>query len=222
MKTFNENSYYIGNVQNPRNLYEFKDGSILQFNKGKFDDYRVTYFPTKKNMKYGFSPKDADYFADLLELEKEVGYEVIWGDFMTLSDMVKTNGLQNNGLPDYSMQTISAIRISLNTMVDKYPNNLKKDTYKLFLTLWTVMVSEWYHTYNGRPSILKHTPKIIGSYQTLRKLFTPEDSAKFSRTDIMMDEFLLQYYPDYDLILNRSSKLKTVMDIYKIDYSWLT
>ena len=33
MKTFLEPSYNIPNIQNARNIYEFKDGSIIQFNE---------------------------------------------------------------------------------------------------------------------------------------------------------------------------------------------
>ena len=109
MKTFLEPSYNIPNIQNARNIYEFKDGSIIQFNRGSFDDYRVTYFPNKQKMNLGYSPKDEDYFLDLMYLKNVVGNEVIWNDFMTLSDMVKDNGLQHNASPDYSGGTIAIL-----------------------------------------------------------------------------------------------------------------
>lgn len=221
MKTFLEPSYNIPNIQNARNIYEFKDGSIIQFNRGSFDDYRVTYFPNKQKMNLGYSPKDEDYFLDLMYLKDVVGYEVIWNDFMTLSDMVKDNGLQHNASPDYSGGTIAYVRIQLNSIVKKYPANIQEETFKLFMTLWAVMISEWYHTYGKRPSILKHTPKVIGVYQVLNNIYSPKDASEFSKNDKMMDEVLSIECPEFNLSVAKNKKLKAIMGIYQIDYSWL-
>lgn len=221
MKTFLEPSYNIPNIQNARNIYEFKDGSIIQFNRGSFDDYRVTYFPNKQKMNLGYSPKDEDYFLDLIYLKDVVGYEVIWNDFMTLSDMVKDNGLQHNASPDYSGSTIAYVRIQLNSIVKKYPANIQEETFKLFMTLWAVMISEWYHTYGGRPSILKHTPKVIGVYQVLNNIYSPKDASEFSKNDKMMDEVLSIECPEFNLSVAKNKKLKAIMGLYQIDYSWL-
>lgn len=221
MKTFLEPSYNIPNIQNARNIYEFKDGSIIQFNRGSFDDYRVTYFPNKQKMNLGYSPKDEDYFLDLMYLKDVVGYEVIWNDFMTLSDMVKDNGLQHNASPDYSGGTIAYVRIQLNSIVKKYPANIQEETFKLFMTLWAVMISEWYHTYGGRPSILKHTPKVIGVYQVLNNIYSPKDASEFSKNDKMMDEVLSIECPEFNLSVAKNKKLKAIMGLYQIDYSWL-
>lgn len=221
MKTFLEPSYNIPNIQNARNIYEFKDGSIIQFNRGSFDDYRVTYFPNKQKMNLGYSPKDEDYFLDLIYLKDVVGYEVIWNDFMTLSDMVKDNGLQHNASPDYSGGTIAYVRIQLNSIVKKYPANIQEETFKLFMTLWAVMISEWYHTYGGRPSILKHTPKVIGVYQVLNNIYSPKDASEFSKNDKMMDEVLSIECPEFNLSVAKNKKLKAIMGLYQIDYSWL-
>ncbi len=221
MKTFLEPSYNIPNIQNARNIYEFKDGSIIQFNRGSFDDYRVTYFPNKQKMNLGHSPKDEDYFLDLIYLKDVVGYEVIWNDFMTLSDMVKDNGLQHNASPDYSGGTIAYVRIQLNSIVKKYPANIQEETFKLFMTLWAVMISEWYHTYGERPSILKHTPKVIGVYQVLNNIYSPKDASEFSKNDKMMDEVLSIECPEFNLSVAKNKKLKAIMGLYQIDYSWL-
>lgn len=221
MKTFLEPSYNIPNIQNARNIYEFKDGSIIQFNRGSFDDYRVTYFPNKQKMNLGYSPKDEDYFLDLMYLKNVVGNEVIWNDFMTLSDMVKDNGLQHNASPDYSGGTIAYVRIQLNSIVKKYPANIQEETFKLFMTLWAVMLSEWYHTYGGQTSFLKHTPKVIGAYQVLNNIYTPKESSEFSKNDKMINEVILEHHSNYDLKRPKREKLKKIMDIYQIDYSWL-
>lgn len=221
MKTFSEKSHYIKNAKNRRPIYNFKDGSSIEFNRGSFDNFRVTYVPNIDNMNYGYSPKDEDYFADLLELKNILEYEIVWNDYLLLSDIVKENGLKNNGKPDTSEETIIQIRRLLNEMVLKYPENLKSDVYKLFMTLWAVMISEWYHTYNKRPSILKHTPKTIGVFQVLNEYYSPKEAAEFSKFHKAMNKVLIEHAPDFNLSAPKNKKLKKIMDIYGIDYEWL-
>lgn len=221
MKTFTETDHNIPNIINPRNIYFFTDGSLIQFNRGSFDDYRVTYFPNNQNTNLGYSPKDEDYFSDLLELRTVVGHNIIWGDFMMLSDIVRDNGIRNSGAPDYSKPTMEDVRYQLNEMVTKYPDELQEETFKLFMTLWAVMISEWYHTYGGRPSILKHTPKVIGVYQVLNNIYSPKDASEFSKNDKMMNEVLTIGYTEFDLSIAKNKKLKAIMDLYQLDYSWL-
>lgn len=221
MKTFTEPAHNIPNIKNPREIYTFTDGSLIQFNRGSFDDYRVTYFPNSQVKNSGYSPKDEDYFSDLLELKTVVGHDIIWNDFMMLSDIVRDNGIRNSGSPDYSKPTLKHVRYQLNTMVTKYPDELQEETFKLFMTLWAVMISEWYHTYGGRPSILKHTPKVIGVYQVLNNIYSPKDASEFSKNDTMMNEVLSKGYPEFDLSILKNKKLKAIMDLYQLDYSWL-
>lgn len=221
MKTFSEKSHYIKNAKNRKPIYNFKDGSSIEFNRGSFDNYRVTYVPNIYNINYGYSPKDEDYFADLLELKNILGYEIVWNDYLLLSDIVKENGLKHNGKPDTSKETINKIRRFLNDMVLKYPESLKNDVYKLYMTLWAVMISEWYHTYGGRPSILKHTPKTIGVFQVLNNYYSPKEAAEFSKFHKTMNKVLIEHAPDFDLSAPKNKKLKKIMDIYGIDYEWL-
>lgn len=77
MKTFSEKSHYLKKDRNRKKLYDFVDGSSIEFNRGSFDNFRVTYVPNMDNINYGYSPKDEDYFADLLELKNILGYEVV-------------------------------------------------------------------------------------------------------------------------------------------------
>lgn len=221
MKTFSEKSHYLKKDRNRKKLYDFVDGSLIEFNRGSFDNFRVTYVPNIDNINYGYSPKDEDYFADLLELKNIMGYEIVWNDYLFLSDLVKENGLKNNGEPDTSEETIKQIKRFLNDMVSKYPESLKSDVYKLFMTLWAVMISEWYHTYGGRPSILKHTPKTIGVFQVLNEYYSPKEAAEFSKFDKTMNKVLIEHAPDFDLSAPKNKKLKIIMDIYEIDYEWL-
>ena len=140
---------------------------------------------------------------------------------MMLSDIVRDNGIRNSGSPDYSKPTLKHVRYQLSEMVTKYPDELQEETFKLFMTLWAVMISEWYHTYGGRPSILKHTPKIICVYQVLNNIYSPKDASEFSKNDTMMDEVLSIEYPEFDLSILKNKKLKAIMDLYQLDYSWL-
>lgn len=221
MKTFSEKSHHLKKDRNRKKLYDFVDGSLIEFNRGSFDNFRVTYVPNIDIINYGYSPKDEDYFADLLELKNIMGYEIVWNDYLFLSDLVKENGLKNNGEPDTSEETIKQIKRFLNDMVSKYPESLKSDVYKLFMTLWAVMISEWYHTYGGRPSILKHTPKTIGVFQVLNEYYSPKEAAEFSKFDKTMNKVLIEHAPDFDLSAPKNKKLKKIMDIYEIDYEWL-
>lgn len=181
----------------------------------------MTYFPNNQNLNLGYSPKDEDYFSDLLTLKDIVGNDIIWDDFMMLSDIVRDNGIRNDGSPDCSSHMIQHVRIQLNELVKKYPNDLQEETFKLFMTLWAVMISEWYHPVNDGPSILKHTLKIIGVYQVLNNIYNPEMAAKFSENTNMINEVLLNYYPEMDLSVRKSEKLKLIMDLYQINYYWL-
>lgn len=221
MKTFSEKSHYLKKDRNRKKLYDFVDGSLIEFNRGSFDNFRVTYVPNMNNINFGYSPKDEDYFADLLELKNIMGYEIVWNDYLFLSDIVKENGLKHNGKPDTSKEIINQIRRFLNDMVVKYPESLKNDVYKLFMTLWAVMISEWYHTYNERPSILKHTPKTIGVFQVLNNYYSPKEAAEFSKFNKMMNKVLIEHAPDFNLSAPKNKKLKKIMDIYGIDYEWL-
>jgi len=221
MKTFLSKSYDIKYVKNRRLLYKFLDDSAIEFNFGSKDNYRVSYLPDVKNMNYGYSPRDDDYFEDLVSLKDKLGYDIVWNDCLIISDLVKENGLQNKGKPDYSKYSINKVESSLHQLVDKYPDNIKNEVFKLFFTLWSVMVSEWYYVIKGRPSVLKHTLKLIGMYQVLNNLYTSKEAAKFSKTDEMMNEFLKNNAPEFNLENSKSAKLKKIMDIYEIDYEWL-
>lgn len=221
MKTFSEKSHKISRFKNRRRISSFIDGSSIEFNSGQFDDYRVTYVPDASNLNYGYSPKDEDYFADLLELKNILGYEVVWNDYLFLSDLVKINGIYNKGKPIHSEEHIKGVKFFIFDIVNKYPANLQKDAFKLYMTLWAVMISEWYHTYNNRPSILKHTPKTIGVFQVLNNYYSPKEAAEFSKFHKTMNKVLIEHAPDFNLSAPKNKKLKKIMDIYGIDYEWI-
>lgn len=221
MKTFSEKSHYLKKDRNRKKLNDFVDGSSIEFNRGSFDNFRVTYVPNKDNINYGYSPKDEDYFADLLELKNILGYEVVWNDYLFLSDIVKINGIYHKGSPIHTKAHINGVKFFIFDIVNKYPGYIQKDAFKLYMTLWAVMISEWYHTYNERPSILKHTPKTIGVFQVLNEYYSPKEAAEFSKFENMINEVLIEHDPGFNLSSPKNKKLKKVMDIYGIDYEWI-
>lgn len=221
MLTFNNfKGHNLGNVANPRELCTFKDCSKIEFNRGNFDDYRVTYYPDGKNT-IGYSPEDNDYFTDLRDLQNYIDKNNVWEDFKIISDEVIRNGFNHNGKPVYDNMEVQRIRGILIPRVKIYPQEIQLDVYKLFITIWAVMISEWYHEYGNRPSILKHTPKILGAYQVFYDDYEPSKAAEFSKYIERVDAFIRQKEPDFDLNIAKNRKLKKVMDIYGIDYSWL-
>ena len=120
MKTFSEKSHNISRVKNRRRINQFIDSSAIEFNSGQFDDYRVTYVPDVNNLNYGYSPKDEYYFADLLELKNILGYEVVWNDYLFLSDIVKIKGIYHKGSPIHTKAHINGVKFFNFDIVNKY------------------------------------------------------------------------------------------------------
>lgn len=81
----------------------FSDGSFLEYDRGKFDDWCV--YLTKSN---GLRrpPRDTDYFAQLLQLSQKYGVEKIYSDY------VKVYGLTGKQILDSSLSSISAISVT--------------------------------------------------------------------------------------------------------------
>ena len=81
----------------------FSDGSFLEYDRGKFDDWCV--YLTKSN---GLRrpPRDTDYFAQLLQLSQKYGVEKIYSDY------VKVYELTGKQILDSSLSSISAISVT--------------------------------------------------------------------------------------------------------------
>ena len=61
---------------------EFENGVILEYDRGKFDDYCV--YKILGNSKEALN--DIDYFNELSELSEEYGEEKIYSDFVKVYD----------------------------------------------------------------------------------------------------------------------------------------
>ena len=58
-------------------------------------------------------------------------------------------------------------------------------------------------------------------YQVLNNIYSPKDASEFSKNDKMMNEVLSIGNPEFDLSIAKNKKLKAIMDLYQLDYSWL-
>lgn len=62
----------------------FSNGSYLEYDRGKFDDWCVYLTQANGNRR---PPRDMDYFTDLQELSAKYGVERVYGDFVRVYDM---------------------------------------------------------------------------------------------------------------------------------------
>lgn len=68
----------------PRVVKEFSDGSSLEYDRGKFDDWCV-YERTPEGVRS--APRDTDYFRALDEFAAEIGSETVYSDFVRLYEV---------------------------------------------------------------------------------------------------------------------------------------
>lgn len=74
-----------------RIIRKFKDGSLLEYDKGAFDDWCV-YLTRPDAMRY--APKDYQYFKRLTEYGSEYGNNQIYNDFVQIYN-VTTKSLED-------------------------------------------------------------------------------------------------------------------------------
>ncbi len=69
-----------------RIIKEFTDGSYLEYDRGKFDDWCVYLSRPGKGRK---PPLDTEYFKQMREFAEEYDTEVLYNDFVEVYDLVK-------------------------------------------------------------------------------------------------------------------------------------
>ena len=71
----------------------YSDGSFLEFDRGKFDDWCV--FHTDKN---GIrkAPRDTEYFINIKNLAKQYGTEKVYQDFVKVYDSVNRDDIRTS------------------------------------------------------------------------------------------------------------------------------
>lgn len=143
-----------------RLIKEIRDGSIVEFDRGVFDDWCV--YLTRPN-ETKFAPKDIQYFTELKNLGKIYGNEKIYNDFVKFYD-----------------KTSSSINPSVNELITKL--SLPYNNDGLIIDVWfSVMYGGMIAEENKRYAILKKRIKRLGLYQVLIDGLSPDISANFSR-----------------------------------------
>lgn len=140
-------------------IKNFPDGSIIEFDIGKFDSWCV--YLTERESRT--TPKDVDYFGDLKNLSNKHGADKIYCHFVTIFDA--TTKIIDQDL---------LARIT--TLSKEYDNDdLRID--KLFTIIYAGMIAEE----NKQHAILKKRIKRLGLHQVLIEGATLYNAATFSK-----------------------------------------
>ena len=150
-----------------RIVKSYSDGSSLGWDRGSMDDWCV-YVINPDGSKY--SPKDVDYFTELLHYADKYGHKRVYDDFVRMYDVIDSKD------PDRCHIEI------VDEIVREYPIEDQLAMDKLFTILWMAMVSEWNYMIGGKhPTILKHRIKRLGVYTMLIDGKSPTYSANFMK-----------------------------------------
>jgi hypothetical protein len=143
-----------------RSIKKFSDGSIVEYDKGSFDDwcvYRV--FPNGERI----APRDVDYFTKLQKLSTKHGAKKIYDDFVSIYD--RTTAKIDEG----ALEFITAIAKKYST------DALEMDM--LLTIVYAGMVAEE----NKEGAKLKKKIKRLGMHQVLIENLDPVRAANFSK-----------------------------------------
>jgi hypothetical protein len=137
----------------------FSDKSVLEFDRGKFDDWCV-YLTANGNK---IAPKDIEYFTKIKNFAGLHGAPKIYDDFVKIYNAT-------------SSQIDEKIIFAISKMSSQYGTDaLTLD--KLFTILYAGMIAEE----NKQYAKLKKRIKRLGMHQLLIDNFDPEKAANFSR-----------------------------------------
>ncbi len=143
-----------------RLIKKFSDGTILEFDRGSFDDWCV--YLTRPTLPR-FAPRDIQYFTRLQQLARKHTAEKLYADFRLIYDATSKE------LSDDSVTRIS-------TMAQSYDaDELSFDV--VFTMLYAGMVAEL----NKAKTKLGKRVKRLGVHQVLLEKKTPEFAATFSK-----------------------------------------
>jgi hypothetical protein len=137
----------------------FPDGTILEFDKGKFDDWCVYLIERGRRA----PPRDTEYFAKLKELAATHGATTIYADFVAIYDLTRSC------LEESVLATITALAA-------RYGHD-SLDIDKLFSILYAGMIAEE----NKQNARLKKRIKRLGMHQVLIDGLRPDAAASFSK-----------------------------------------
>jgi uncharacterized protein DUF7004 len=136
------------------------DGSIVEFDRGGFDDWCVYLKKLNQNR---FAPLDKHYFADLKQLGSIHTTTKIYNDFVKIYDL-----------------TTTSIDPAVTDMIYRISQNYGNDAL-LVETWFTVIYAGMIAEENKVNMILKKRIKRLGVYQVLIEGFAPSEAANFSK-----------------------------------------
>lgn len=142
-----------------RVLKKFSDGSRIEFDRGKFDEWCV-YLARPGQARY--APRDVEYFSTLKQLHER--HPRIHDDFVDV--FVRTSRTINAGVLEF----ISDVALH-------YPNDLRTEVEVLLTTLYAAMISEE----NRANAPLGKRIKRLGVHQVIVGEMPPAQAAGFSR-----------------------------------------
>lgn len=150
-----------------RTVKSFSDGTKLAWDYGRLDAWCV-YTIDNNNAKT--SPKDVDYFTDLLTIAQKYGNQRVYKDFVTIYDNIKCEDPEKCNLPIVAQ------------VASTYPEEDRKFVEYTLTIFWMAMVSEWNYKIRGiYPSRLKHRIKRLGVYTMLIDGKDPEYATTFMK-----------------------------------------
>lgn len=155
-------------------LKTISDGSIVEFDKGSFDDWCV-YLKRKGNARY--APSDVQYFSELFDLGNIYGHQRIYDDF------VKFYSTTDSSINPQILKDITNIAGTYGA------NSIIIDIW--FTVIYAGMIAEE----NKKNAILKKRMKRLGMYQLLIEKKSAEYAANFSKDKKWkeLDSIMLSY-----------------------------
>lgn len=143
-----------------RLIQTFADGSKLEFDQGKFDEWCIFYTSADQSR---YAPHDVEYFQDLKEMGKKYSGNLIYDDFTEVFQQT-TSALNND--------TLRFIK----KLSQKYkPDQLRLE--KLFTILYAGMLAEENKANKKLGKRIKH----LGVYQVLIDELPIHTAANYSR-----------------------------------------
>ena len=143
-----------------RIIKEFADGSILEYDKGSFDDWCV-YLQRPNGIRR--PPRDIDYFEQLKSFSNKYGVKQIYGDY------VKVYNLTGKQIDDKSLRVITAIAEAYGE--DKLGIDI------IFSILYMAMIAEEQKAYTKLGKRIKR----LGIHKLLIENRSVRESANFMR-----------------------------------------
>jgi uncharacterized protein DUF7004 len=133
-------------------LKMFKDNMLLTYDRGSFDEFRVSFYDNR--LKYRSSPNDAQFFTFFKKLAPS---DIVWQNVVTLAGQIdKHTKFSNIRLP----QIIGSL-----------------EEEKVFSALAAAMMAEE----RKAKSKLGKRVKLLGCHQVLIQRISPRVAAKWSR-----------------------------------------